>query len=57
MQLNVSLPSRARRDVTPAPEERSDDLAGRGAPRGFAARGEGSRDPSTGRAGGTMTKP
>ncbi len=31
------------------PEERSDDLAGRGDPAGFAGRGERSRDPSPGR--------
>ena len=35
-----------------APEERSDDRAGWGAPNGFAGRGEGSRDPSPGRATG-----
>ncbi len=38
------------------PEERSDDLAGRGAPGGFAARGEGSRDPSPGRVGDPTTE-
>jgi 4-hydroxy-3-polyprenylbenzoate decarboxylase len=46
---DVELSNREQ-DLSRNAEERSDDPAGRGDPRGFAGRGEGSRDPSPGRA-------
>ena len=46
--MSPTVSTTMRRDIAQR-EERSDDLAGRGDPGGFAARGEGSRDPSPGR--------